>query len=245
MQHESKKTHYKKCEFRNCGLVNRRVTNGTSFHSFPVNDPDRCITWLINSGLDDWVEMSNTELQRKYICSRHFSKSCFHASGRLKKNAVPNIYDVIYDNLLVTTANTDLEVEASSSCKGHYELEQRLAELEGKLKQEKAKSDILRLKLRAKCRVINRLQEKITSGTLNDTCLKKAIAKKVNGFVLAFILMLLFKTKKSVFSPTEKQICMTMHYTSPLLYSKLRDSFGFHLPSPASVIRWFDKIDVE
>ena len=38
-------------------------------------------------GLDDWVEMSNSELKNKYLCSRHFLKDSFHASGRLRNNA--------------------------------------------------------------------------------------------------------------------------------------------------------------
>ena len=58
-----------------------------SFYKFPINDSDRCITWLINCELDDWVEMSNSELKNKYLCSRHFSNDSFYASDRRRNNA--------------------------------------------------------------------------------------------------------------------------------------------------------------
>nr|XP_031829499.1 uncharacterized protein LOC116425647 [Nomia melanderi] len=49
------KLHFKKCSYINCGVTSRNTTDGTSFHTFPIKDHDRCITWLVNCGLDDWV----------------------------------------------------------------------------------------------------------------------------------------------------------------------------------------------
>ena len=46
-----------------------------SFFKFPT-DGERHKTWLINCGLDDWVEISSAELRNKYLCSRHASGNC-------------------------------------------------------------------------------------------------------------------------------------------------------------------------
>ena len=182
--------------------------------------------------------MTNAELRKKFICSRHFLKSSFYVSGQLRKDAVPKMF---FND---TDSDISMGIEASSSSEERNNLEERLMEMEKQLKQEKNKSDILRLQVRAKCRVIKCLKAKLSSGSIDDTCLKKAIAKKASGFILTFICLLLFKSKKQIYTSREQQMCMTRHYTSPALYNKMREVFGFHLPSPATIIRWFRKIDI-
>lgn len=37
----------------NCGLINRNLGDKTTFHKYPVRENDKCLTWLVNCGLDD------------------------------------------------------------------------------------------------------------------------------------------------------------------------------------------------
>ena len=100
--------HYKKCIYPGCGLTNQKIdSQHISFFKFPSND-ERCKTWLINCKLDDWMEMSSTQLKNKYLCGRHFSKDSFHASGQLRNNAVPKIVDSLNENSGSETS-TDIE----------------------------------------------------------------------------------------------------------------------------------------
>lgn len=62
------------------------------FHFFPVLDYEWCITWLVNGGLDDWVEMENTKLEKMFICNRHFSVNSFYSLRQLRKDAVPYLH---------------------------------------------------------------------------------------------------------------------------------------------------------
>lgn len=64
----------------------------------PINDRERLITWLINSGYDDLVVESDVELYKLRICSKHFSSNAIFSSGRLKKNADPLLYPTESDN---------------------------------------------------------------------------------------------------------------------------------------------------
>ena len=242
------KLHYKKCVYPFCGLTNRKVTDSSiSFYKFPINDSDRCITWLINCGLDDWVEMSNSELKNKYLCSRHFSKDSFYASGRLRNNATPKIPNSFYSKENSDSeTGTDVEDDDKILSKRKFsDLVQRLIETQAQLQREKNNSNILRSQLRAKCKVINRFKNKLSSGNIDDVCLKKAISQRLSGYSLTLVLVLLFKSRdRKVFTKKEQELFMTMHYTSPSLYNKMRDVLSFNLPHPSTIIRWFGKIDI-
>lgn len=64
------------------------------------------------------------------------------------------------------------------------------------------------------------------------------------GIILTFILMQHFPNRKKCHYTTQEQrLCLTMHYTSPALYNKLRDIL-FQLPCPSIIIRWFGVIDI-
>lgn len=132
--------------------------------------------------------MTNTELARKCICSRHFLKSSFHASGILRKDAVPKIF-----------CRDNISDEATSTMREWDERDNRLSEMEKKLNQEKNTCNILRLKLWAKCKAMDRLKMKLSSGAISDTCSKKPIARKVTGTVLTFVMMLLFNVRFLLF----------------------------------------------
>lgn len=190
MEHSNsrQRCHYKKCAYLNCELTTRNSTGSISFHSFPVNDTDRCITWLVNSGLDDFVELENSELKKKFICSQHFSKSNFHASGSLRRDAVPKMFEVAVDS---DNENSTITTKLCSKKCGLQE--NRVIELEKQLNKERIKTKMLRLRLQTKCKSLNRLKEKFSSGCIDDACLKKAIAKKVSGFICIFIFSLLFE----------------------------------------------------
>ena len=75
--------------------------------------------------------MSNSELKNKYLCSRHFSKDSFHASGRLRNNATPKIPNSFY-----CKENSDSETGANVedddilSKRKFSDLEQRWIETE-------------------------------------------------------------------------------------------------------------------
>ncbi|KZC13108.1 hypothetical protein WN55_05531 [Dufourea novaeangliae] len=231
MEHRrDSRLHYRKCSYRNCNVNNRICFDGNGFHSFPVNDSERCITWLVNCGLDDWAEMPNSELKRKYICSRHFSKRSFFRSGRLRKDAIPYLWDVH------TGSSSEDEIDFSA-----IRDQTERQKLEEKLQREKNTSNVLRSQLRAKCEALNKINEKLASGEISDSYLKKAIARRVHGFVFTFISMQLFPSNESSnYTTEERRLCSTMHSTSPSLYSRMRDILKFNLPSPATIISWFD-----
>ena len=122
---------------------------------------------LINCGLDDRAEMSNNELKNKYLCSLHFSKDSFYASGRLRNNATPKILNSFYSKENSDSeTGTDVEDDDNILSKRKFsDLVQRLIETQAQLQREKNNSNILRSQLRAKCKVINRFKNKLSSGS--------------------------------------------------------------------------------
>ena len=105
--------------------------------------------------------MSNSELKNKYLCSRHFSKDSFYASGRLCNNATPKILNSFYSKENSDSeTGTDVEDDKILSKRKFSDLELRLIETQAQLQREKNNSNILR----AKCKVINRFKNKLSSG---------------------------------------------------------------------------------
>lgn len=97
---KARKTHYSSCIYKNCGINSRENILNVRFYRLPVEDRDRLITWLVNSGCDDFAEESDTELRKFSICSRHFSPNMIYPSGRLKK--MQNHYYIL---LILTMRN--------------------------------------------------------------------------------------------------------------------------------------------
>lgn len=56
--------------------------------------------------------------------------------------------------------------------------------------------------------------------------------------------MQLFHKPQAVYSEEEKQLAQQMHYTSPSLYRKMREEFGFVLPGKTVIKSWFNVIDL-
>lgn len=144
------KLHFKKCSYINCGVTSRNTSDGTSFHTFPIKDNDRCIMWLVNCGLDDWVLESDSFFKHKYICSRHFSKDCKHASGRLTKSAVPNLYD--NDNNLESTTSHTTEIDVQALIKENNSLKKRLMEAEKTIEHERFRYESLLSRYQTTCK---------------------------------------------------------------------------------------------
>ena len=82
--------------------------------------------------------MSNSELKNKYLCSRHFWKDSFHASGRLRNNATPKIVNSFHSNENNDDKiGTDTRNDNNWSKRKIDDLEQRLIERQAQLQQEK------------------------------------------------------------------------------------------------------------
>lgn len=143
------KLHLKKCAYINCNVTSRNTRDGTSFYTFPIKDQERCITWLVNAGLDDWVEESDSFFKHKYICSRHFSRDCMYASGRLTKSAVPKLYDS--DDDLESTTSHAARIDVKKLIEENSYLKKRLLEAEKTIEREKIRYDKLLLRYQAKC----------------------------------------------------------------------------------------------
>ena len=91
------------------------------------------ITGLINCELDDWVEMSNSELKNKYLYSRHSSNE----STALKiMPKIPSSFhsDENSDN------ETDVENDDTLSKRKFSDLEQRLIETQAELQEKNSNS---------------------------------------------------------------------------------------------------------
>lgn len=190
---ERYQAHYRKCFYPSCGLTNRKRTGShISFFKFPTDD-DRRITWLMHCGLDDWVGMSSAELRNKYVCSRHFSKDSFHPSGRLRDDAKPKIvnsFDSAENKAATDNENDDVPLKQD-----YNELKQKLIEAQAQLQRQRNKIYNVRLQIREKSEVINRLKHKLSSGDIDDDCLEKAISQRLSGPSLTFVSRLLFKTE--------------------------------------------------
>ncbi|KAG7199465.1 hypothetical protein KM043_014091 [Ampulex compressa] len=95
---KDRRKHFKKCCYRECGNNLRDAIPGITFHVFPIHDVDRCIAWMVNSGNDDFAELSDRELRKRYICSRHFSKKDILCNNTVKRTAVPRLYELSQDS---------------------------------------------------------------------------------------------------------------------------------------------------
>ncbi|XP_051169930.1 uncharacterized protein LOC127287171 [Leptopilina boulardi] len=241
MTQDLSKVHYKKCRYPSCNLTSRDGVPGLTFHAFPVRQADRCVKWLVNCGLDDWVEMSEKDLKLRYICSRHFSEDNFYATGRLKREAVPIILGLENPNL--KTSRNTCKLRKVVSTETDF-LKKQIEKLENKLEKERQKRIECRAKLCATRVALSRLKSKLSEGTFQDIYLNKALANRLQGFVLTFIRMQLFHKQSTCYTTDEQRLCMMMHCISPALYSKMRDDFKFVLPNEVTMVRWFNKLNI-
>ncbi|XP_076291976.1 uncharacterized protein LOC143214603 [Lasioglossum baleicum] len=238
------RSHLRRCVYKNCSVTNRNATSGTSFHVFPVKDQERCITWLVNCGLDDWVEENESFLKNKYVCSKHFNTNCMYASGRLMKTAIPNLYDTCDSDDAsrgISCHSTTIDIELllkEQAC-----LKEQLLSAEKRIQMSNIRCENLRSRYRVKCKALERAEKKLSLGDISDSCLKKAVEKRVPKKVLPFILMQIFRQKR-MYTAEEKELALSMHYTSPNLYRKMRLNFGFFLPNRTTTFRWFSRINI-
>ncbi|KAL6267038.1 hypothetical protein P5V15_000114 [Pogonomyrmex californicus] len=110
---KGKKTHSSICIYKNCGINSRHNTLNVRFYRLPIEDRERLITWLVNSGCDDLAEESDVELRKLRMCSKNFPTNMIYPKGRLKKNAEPLLYPVDFDDEIFITENVQ--------CHDHYE----------------------------------------------------------------------------------------------------------------------------
>lgn len=233
------RTHYAQCAYIGCGTRSRDGIPGLKFFSIPVSDRDRCITWLVNSGIDDYVELSDSELKKIKICSRHFSRADFYPSGSIRKSAVPKLYPV---------PDSDVEMDVDNAPQDwEFERAQLLTRVKRQkriiahLKQENSE---LRGALKTKTQTIRRLTHRLRHGIISNVALAEAVARKVKDFVLTFVMMQIFHKTGNRYTEDEKQIALKIHYTSPSLYSKMRSEFNFRLPSYSTIKGWFGKVEL-
>ena len=127
--------------------------------------------------------------------------------GRLRNNATPKIPNSSYSKEN-SDSETGKDVEDDDkilSKRKFSDLELRLIETQAQLQREKNKSNILRSQLRAKSKVINRFKNKLSSGNIDDVCLKKAISRRLSGYSLTLVLVLLFEYRdRNVFFDSSK-----------------------------------------
>lgn len=235
------KSHLKRCAYPQCGAGTRtNVVPGVTFHVLPTNNEGRLHAWIKNCGLHHFRDLPNDLLKKQYICSQHFSAQSFHPSGKLKRDAVPKqLVEADPENVAGEHENA-MNVDFDES----NHLRQRVAVLERQLAKEQKTSAKLRYHLHSKRNIICRLKRKLADGDISDDTLKKAIEKRVQGYLLVFIMMQLFRKESEPFSKPEKMLCMFMNYTSTSLYSKLRNRFAFKLPHQTTLSNWFATCDI-
>ncbi|XP_046145935.1 uncharacterized protein LOC123989259 [Osmia bicornis bicornis] len=201
-------------------------------YSFPVKDNNRLIEWIMNSGNDDFAELTDGQLKRRYICTRHFAEEDKVVNIKLKKDAVPVLYDLRKNN----------EQPAPTRNSRKYSRELLSTRKQKQINQLKLATQKLRKLLASKNKQILVLKRKLESYKMTELDFDRNIKDKVSNNVKTFMLMQLYP--HPVFSADEQQICLSMHYSSPSLFRKLRDNFGFHLPCPRTISRWFGSIEM-
>lgn len=79
-----------KCAYLNCASRKDKNPNKLKFYYFPVNNRNRCISWLNNSGNDPSL-IDNDSLKNYVICENHFSEKSFinQTHHRLTHDALP------------------------------------------------------------------------------------------------------------------------------------------------------------
>lgn len=169
MSNKKGKTHCCTCIYKNCGINSRNNILNVRFFRLPVEDRERLITWLVNSGRDNLAEESDEELRKLRMCSRHFSTNMMYPSGRLRKGAEPLIYPIVSDE--PDSINPD-----NTQCQEHNAqiriLENKLARKNDLITTLRNRIDVLRRMVRAQNAAIVRLRTKVTNN-LSNTNSKK------------------------------------------------------------------------
>lgn len=209
---KKKDTHSSTCIYKKCGIKSRDNLLNVRFYRLPIDNKDRLITWLVNSGCDNLVEESDAELRKLRICSKHFEPNAIYPGGRLKKDAEPLIYPPESDDEDSVTS-TDMRYKEQL-----YILKTKLARKNKIIKTLKERNVVLKRNNKAKDSRIVRLQKNIRTGNLSNKSLFNALSRRVRGFLLTFLTMQLFHKKQSIYTQEEKELTKKMHYTSPRLY---------------------------
>ena len=84
------------------------------------------------------------------------------------------------------TGKQAIEYDDISSKKKFLDLEQRLIETQAQLQQAKDNLNILRSQILAKCKIISRLENKLSSSNIDDVCLKKTISLRLSGYSFTY-----------------------------------------------------------
>lgn len=172
------------------------------------------------------------------LCSKHFATSAIYPGGRLKKDAEPFLYPVELND-------EDIDNLGDIRLREYY----RIQMLEAQLKRKNRCIRILKKNIDKLTRISNsrkttifRLRKKIQTGNISDENLSNALSRWVQGSVLTFIKMQLFHKTQCTYNEEEKILAKKIHYTSPSLYMKMREEFGFILPGRSTITTWFNVV---
>ncbi|XP_050314596.1 uncharacterized protein LOC126749032 [Anthonomus grandis grandis] len=81
-----------RCSYKSC-LNTTKLADNIHFFHFPVNNRERCITWIENSGKPNFYDLEEDQLRNKVICEVHFEEKYFtnNQRRRLALSAIPTL----------------------------------------------------------------------------------------------------------------------------------------------------------
>lgn len=90
-----------RCSFRTC--ERRTLTHpDTHYFHYPYKNRERCEKWTQNAGRPEFMELPDTQLRNKVVCSAHFRRNQFmnDLCNSLTKFAVPTIHTLLNGDVL-------------------------------------------------------------------------------------------------------------------------------------------------
>ncbi|VEN60059.1 unnamed protein product [Callosobruchus maculatus] len=237
-----------RCSYFMCGKSIRN-TPGLRTFTFPVNDENRCMTWMINSGNADLLKLDPKKLKKLFICQDHFEKK--DIGTRLVPTAVPIKYHFKEgDPVTYKAVDWNYPIPSTSKAGDIYFASPSGSGCTEKVEDSGDRSvlqDIINLpgsdsperqKLKRK---VQELERDLTS---TKTVLKRLKVstqprriQTLPPLPRSLVTMQLFHKKKTSFSVEEKHTSLSLYYKSPSTYKFLRAN-QVVLPSPSTLFRW-------
>ncbi|XP_024944107.1 uncharacterized protein LOC112494857 [Cephus cinctus] len=186
------------------------------------------------------TDTTDIQIQQILPSRIHYKKCVYPLCGITSRDKISGVtfhaFPIRHNNPHYNISNESNKPEQDTNA-----LLKQLARVTADLERVKKKSDAQRKRLNAKRKAISRLRQKIETGEIPDLSLRGAIARKVKGCARTFINMQIFHKPSQPYTSAQQKLCMEMQCISPILYRKMYDEFGFKLPCPVTVNRWFDK----
>lgn len=142
----------------------------------------------------------------------------------------------------VSEPQTKMIKETTQTCKQVIKLKNKIVLKNKQLKALREKQSRLKKKVATFSNVISELRKKLNN---EDIEILKNIPSNNKDFLVRYIKKTMQQPAEKSYSPDLRSFALQLNFYSPRAYRFVRETFNSTLPHPATICRWYKKIDAK